>query len=95
MHLSGEGDADARRVLADFDSSPGARNAALRDLFIDRGGFDAWALRYAERLARQDETDAERALRMNGADPKYVLRNHPAVAEIQAAADQIEVACSS
>ncbi len=42
--------------------------AAVRDLFLDREGFDAWLGRYSRRTA-----DAATMLRTN---PKYVLRNH-------------------
>ena len=64
------------RRMAGFDSTAGALNATLRDLFIDRAAFDAWGLRYAERLRAEHSIDAERALRMNRCNPKYVLRNH-------------------
>jgi uncharacterized protein YdiU (UPF0061 family) len=73
------------RRLASFNSAPGAANPALRDLFIDREAFDAWAERYAERLRREHSIDAERAERMNRVNPKFVLRNHLADAAIQAA----------
>ncbi len=64
------------RRLARFSTEPGAANDTLRDLFIDRAAFDAWGLRYAERLRAEASTDAERALRMNRVNPKFVLRNH-------------------
>ncbi len=73
------------RRLCSFDSAPGASNTALRDLFIDRETFDAWAQRYAERLARENSVDAERALRMRAVNPKYVLRNHLAEVAIRSA----------
>jgi uncharacterized protein YdiU (UPF0061 family) len=73
------------RRLCAFESAPGASNTALRDLFIDRAGFDAWAQRYAERLTREGSVDAERALRMRAVNPKYVLRNHLAEGAIRAA----------
>jgi len=73
------------RRLCDFDSTPSAPNTALRDLFIDREAFDAWALRYAARLARENSADAERALRMRTVNPRYVLRNHLAEVAIRAA----------
>jgi uncharacterized protein YdiU (UPF0061 family) len=46
----------------------------VRDLFLDREGFDAWLLHYSERL-----TPAGRGLAadlMLKTNPKYVLRNH-------------------
>ena len=64
------------RRLARFASNPGADNAPVRDLFMDREAFDAWAARYAERLRAEGSLDAERAERMNRVNPKYVLRNH-------------------
>ena len=73
------------RRAATFSTVPGDASAGLRDLFIDRPGFDAWAARYAQRLRRESSVDAERALRMNRANPKYVLRNHLAEAAIRAA----------
>ncbi len=75
----------AFRRLAGFDSAAGARNDALRDLFVDREAFDAWALRYAERLRREASIDAERAARMNRVNPKFVLRNHLAEVAIRQA----------
>jgi serine/tyrosine/threonine adenylyltransferase len=75
------------RRLAGFDSTPGAANAALRDLFIDRAGFDAWAQRYAVRLRREASIDPERARRMNAVNPKFVLRNHLAESAIREARD--------
>jgi uncharacterized protein YdiU (UPF0061 family) len=46
----------------------------VRDLFLDREGFDAWLQRYAQRLGSADRVEiASAMLRTN---PKYVLRNH-------------------
>ena len=75
----------AWRRLAQFDSAAGAPNHSLRDLFIDRDGFDAWAAVYRERLQAESSIDAERAARMNRVNPKFVLRNHLADAAIQQA----------
>ncbi len=74
------------RRLAGFDRSPGARNDALRDLFLARDDFDGWAEAYRARLQREpDEPDAARAGRMNRVNPRVVLRNHLAETAIQAA----------
>jgi uncharacterized protein YdiU (UPF0061 family) len=71
------------RRLGGF-SAAGA-NTAVRDLFIDRLAFDAWAERYAARLQAEASVDSERALRMNRVNPKYILRNHLAETAIQRA----------
>ena len=73
----------AWRRLADFDSTPGATNPALRDLFVDREAFDAWAARYGERLRAEGSDDRERASRMNRTNPKFILRNHLAEVAIR------------
>ncbi|GAA5785003.1 protein adenylyltransferase SelO [Chitiniphilus shinanonensis] len=73
------------RRLATLPAS-GAVPAALRDLVLDRDGFDAWVAAYRARLADDGSTDdAERAARMNAVNPKYVLRNHLAEEAIRAA----------
>ncbi len=63
----------------------GARNAPVRDLFLDRPAFDAWAQRYALRLQAEGSVDAERAQRMRRVNPVYVLRNHLAETAIRRA----------
>ena len=73
------------RRLAQFSSAEGAPNADVRDMFIDREAFDAWAAQYAARLRAEMSLDSERALRMNRVNPKYVLRNHLAEGAIRAA----------
>jgi uncharacterized protein YdiU (UPF0061 family) len=76
------------RRLCDFDSREGALNAALRDLFLDRAAFDAWAARYAATLRQQGVPDAERGAAMRRVNPKYILRNHLAEVAIRRAADE-------
>jgi uncharacterized protein YdiU (UPF0061 family) len=76
------------RRLCDFDSHDGAANAPLRDLFLDRTAFDAWAARYAAALRQQASVDGERAAGMRCLNPKYILRNHLAEIAIRRAADQ-------
>ncbi|HEY6510629.1 MAG TPA: YdiU family protein [Burkholderiaceae bacterium] len=73
------------RRLGGFSTAADADNAALRDLFIDRAAFDAWAGRYAQRLRAEHSIDAERRQRMNAVNPKFVLRNHLAEQAIRRA----------
>jgi uncharacterized protein YdiU (UPF0061 family) len=89
------------RRLCDFDSRPeafspqgggrrvpnGSHNVPLRDLFLDRAAFDAWAARYAAALRQQGSIDAERSKAMRAVNPKYILRNHLAEIAIRHAAD--------
>ena len=71
------------RALGDFQAD--AASTPLRDQFIEREAFDAWAQRYAARLAREASNDAERKTRMNQTNPKYVLRNYLAQVAIEKA----------
>jgi uncharacterized protein YdiU (UPF0061 family) len=76
------------RRLGDYRSAlppDDAANAPVRDLFLDREGFDAWARRYSERLQAEGSVDAERAERMCRVNPVYVLRNHMAETAIRLA----------
>jgi uncharacterized protein YdiU (UPF0061 family) len=75
------------RRLCDFDSRTEAVNPPLRDLFLDRAAFDAWAARYAAALRQHGSVDAERAVAMRRVNPKYILRNHLAEIAIRRAAD--------
>jgi uncharacterized protein YdiU (UPF0061 family) len=67
------------------DATSPEQDAAVRDLIVDRAAFDGWVAGYRRRLAQEDSNDAERALRMNRANPKYVLRNHLAETAIRRA----------
>jgi uncharacterized protein YdiU (UPF0061 family) len=66
-----------------------ADSALLRDLFLDRDAFEAWAQRLRARLQMDGcagaEKEAERAALMRRANPAVVLRNHLAEAAIRAA----------
>ncbi len=73
------------RRLAGFSIAAGAPNNAVRDLFLDREAFDAWARQYRERLVAEGSDDAARAVAMNRVNPKFVLRNHLAQDAIQRA----------
>jgi serine/tyrosine/threonine adenylyltransferase len=59
------------RRLSHF--AAGGDLAPVRDLFLDRDGFDGWVAQYEARLA--DEA-GEPGARMLATNPKFVLRNH-------------------
>jgi uncharacterized protein YdiU (UPF0061 family) len=75
------------RALSSLTSDAGSDSgdAAVRDLFVDRAAFDAWAIDYRARLGREASVDAQRAARMKRINPKYVLRNHLAEIAIRQA----------
>ena len=63
------------------------RQHPLRDTFIDRESFDAWLVKYQQRLKSEGIDEAERQQAMAAVNPKYVLRNYLA----QQAIDKAEV----
>jgi len=50
--------------------------APVRELFPDPSAFDAWLLRYRERLALETRAHDEREYAMRRVNPKYILRNY-------------------
>jgi uncharacterized protein YdiU (UPF0061 family) len=75
------------RALGQLRRADASGDAAARDLFIDRAAFDAWAVRYRERLAVEAIEDPIRQAAMNRVNPKFVLRNHLAEIAIRGARD--------
>ena len=73
------------RRMSSFDSTPGALNSNVRDMFIQRDAFDVWAQTYRQRLHDEASNDSLRSVAMNQVNPKYVLRNHLADVAIQRA----------
>jgi serine/tyrosine/threonine adenylyltransferase len=73
------------RRLSGLKAADASGDEPLRDLFIDRPAFDAWAIQYRERLQAEASDDAQRQLAMNKINPKYVLRNYLAQVAIEKA----------
>jgi uncharacterized protein YdiU (UPF0061 family) len=73
------------RRLGELRLDAPEHDAPLRDLFIDREGFDAWAVQYRARLRQENSVDAVRRDAMHKTNPKYVLRNYLAQVAIEQA----------
>jgi serine/tyrosine/threonine adenylyltransferase len=73
------------RRLGDLRVDATGTDEPLRDLFIDRPAFDAWAVTYRERLRREHSVDTARREAMMHANPKYILRNYLAQVAIERA----------
>jgi uncharacterized protein YdiU (UPF0061 family) len=63
-------------------------DSAVRDLFLDRSSFDAWAINYRQRLNRESSVDSERKVAMDKVNPNYVLRNYLAQVAIEKAQEK-------
>jgi uncharacterized protein YdiU (UPF0061 family) len=73
------------RRLGDLQIEDSSTDEPLRDLFIDRPAFDAWAVQYRKRLQQENSSDATRRVAMHAVNPKYVLRNYLAQVAIEKA----------
>lgn len=60
-------------------------DAPVRDLFIERATFDAWAATYRARLRLENRGDSARRQAMDSVNPKFVLRNYLAQVAIEKA----------
>ncbi|MDD1022047.1 YdiU family protein [Pseudomonas sp. TNT2022 ID1048] len=68
------------------EQAPNQALARLRDDFVDRNGFDAWAEQYRQRVARDPLQGQDlRRERMHAVNPLYILRNYLAQKAIDAA----------
>jgi len=76
------------RQLSQFSTIEPQYHNHLRDHFIQREAFDAWAEKYTARLKHEPTSDVERAKLMNKVNPKYILRNYMAEAAIRKAEDE-------
>lgn len=73
------------RRLGECRLDDNAADEPVRDLFIDRAAFDAWAVQYRARLKSENSQDDVRRLAMHAVNPKYVLRNYLAQVAIEKA----------
>ncbi len=73
------------RRLGELQVDNPADDTPVRDLFIDRLAFDAWAVQYRARLRRENSADAARRAAMHAVNPKFVLRNYLAQIAIEKA----------
>ena len=62
-----------------------ASEGPLRELFRDERGFQEWAARWRERLAREPEASEHLSTRMCLVNPAFIPRNHRIETMIQAA----------
>lgn len=76
------------RSLGLFKVASDEKNSVLRDQFMDRSAFDAWADAYRIRLQSEPGTDEERKVRMDKVNPKYILRNSMAQTAIVLAQEE-------
>ena len=75
------------RHLADAVDPDKTETKEVRTMFDNADGFDAWAIRWQERLQREPQSPATRAAAMRSTNPAVIPRNHMVEAAIRAAED--------
>ncbi len=73
------------RALGGITVAGATDSRALASQFTDRAACDAWLARYRARLQAERSDDADRRVRMDAVNPKYVLRTWMAQEAIAAA----------
>jgi uncharacterized protein YdiU (UPF0061 family) len=79
------------RHLADAAAGPEG-DEAVRNLFINPQAYDAWAVRWRDRLVQEPQDPAARRAAMRAVNPAFVPRNHRVEAMIQAAVQRDDFA---
>jgi protein adenylyltransferase len=72
------------RHLADAALGPEG-DGRVRPLFADPAAYDAWAVRWRQRLAEEQQAPATRMAAMRAVNPAFIPRNHRIEAVIDAA----------
>ena len=73
------------RGLGRVTRDDAGRDAAVRDLCLDREDCDRWLAEYRARLQAQGWPDEQRKQAMDRVNPRFVLRNYLAEAAIRQA----------
>ncbi len=73
-----------RRLSALPGGGP-AEDSPVRELFKDPAPFDAWAVRWRQRLAGEGSVDSIRQKAMRSVNPAVIARNHQVEASLRAA----------
>ena len=84
-----EGEADFTLVFRRLDPES---DAEVKPLFFKAEAFDAWLVRWRERLAREPQHAAARRETMRSVNPAYIPRNHRVEAALAAAIEREDFA---
>ncbi len=85
MHDSNIDFTNLFRSLSNVDTNAPVSVIKARNDFIDRDGIDQWLSDYVSRLKSEASVDADRKVKMDVINPKYILRNYLAQAAIEKA----------
>ena len=89
LNAMADGEADFTLTFRRLDPE---LDAGVLPLFKNPEAYDAWAVRWRERLAREPQDAATRRLAMRSANPAYIPRNHRVEAALAAAVEREDFA---
>ena len=89
LNAMADGEADFTLTFRRLDPE---LDAGVLPLFKKPDAYDAWAVRWRERLAREPQDAATRRLAMRSANPAYIPRNHRVEAALAAAVEREDFA---
>jgi hypothetical protein len=89
LNAMADGEADFTLTFRRLDPE---LDAGVLALFKTPDAYDAWALRWRERLAREPQDAATRRASMRAANPAYTPRNHRVEAALAAAVEREDFA---
>ena len=89
LHAMAEAEADFTQTFRALDPES---DAAARPLFSKPDTYDAWAVRWRQRLASEPQDAAERRAAMRLVNPAYIPRNHRVEAALAAAIEHDDFA---
>lgn len=89
LNAMADGEADFALTFRRLDPDS---DAVVRPLFKNPDAYDAWSLRWRERLARAPQDATARRAAMRLANPAYIPRNHRVEAALAAAVEREDFA---
>jgi uncharacterized protein YdiU (UPF0061 family) len=89
LNVMTDGQADFTLTFRRLDPES---DAEVRPLFKNPDAYDAWAVRWRERLAREPRDAASRRTAMRSVNPAYIPRNHRVEAALAAAVEREDFA---
>ncbi len=88
LEVMAEGRADFTLTFRRLCAAAAGDDAGVRALFAKPEAWDAWAVRWRARGAREPGEPGARAAAMRGVNPAFIPRNHRVEAMIRAAVDR-------
>jgi uncharacterized protein YdiU (UPF0061 family) len=89
LNVMADGEADFTLTFRRLDPE---LDAGVLPLFKNPDAYDAWSVRWRERLAREPQDASARRLAMRSANPAYIPRNHRVEAALAAAVEREDFA---